>query len=221
MAAGLSLIAKADLRNAMIDPHHYQQKCIGLTGGIATGKSTVADYLKNKYRFPILDADQYAREAVLPGSPILQTLIARYGPVIASLDGSLNRALLADIIFSNDQEKAWVEAQIHPFVRARFEQEILARPEPLLILVIPLLFEANLTHLVSEVWVVTCQEPQQLERLVNRNGLSKEQAQKRQQSQWPLAQKEGLADVILDNSGDVASLLGQIDQVVSRRLKKP
>ncbi|BFM41050.1 dephospho-CoA kinase [Synechocystis sp. LKSZ1] len=193
------------------------KRLIGLTGGIATGKSTVADYLQQRYQLTLLDADHYAREAVSPLSPILQALAQRYGLVILLADGNLDRPKLGEIIFNDPQERAWVESQIHPYVRACFEQALHQLSDPTLVLVIPLLFEAGLTDWVTEIWVVTCRPEQQLQRLIQRNSLSEDQAQQRILSQLPLAKKVERADVVLDNSGDLAHLYGQIDQALGRR----
>lgn len=195
----------------------HSQRIIGLTGGIATGKTTVSDYLARTYQLPILDADIYAREAVAVGSPILKTLARRYGSDILQADGSLNRARLGAIIFNQPNEKKWVEQQIHPFVRQRFDQvRSQSSTAPTLVYAIPLLFEANLTDLVSEIWVVTCSLEQQQQRLMARNHLSKAEAQKRIQNQWPLHQKVIQADRILDNSADTAALYRQIDIALKR-----
>jgi dephospho-CoA kinase len=193
------------------------QRIIALTGGISTGKTTVTDYLARVHHLPILDADVYAREAVLPGSAILDKLYDRYSPPIRLPDGSLNRSQLGTIIFQDPQERQWVESLIHPYVRACFEREQLKLKEvPTLVMVIPLLFEANLTHLATETWVVACTEAQQLERLMQRNGLTQEEALARINSQWPLSEKCNRADVVLDNSGDREALYAQIDQHFSR-----
>ena len=194
---------------------HSSQRIIGLTGGIATGKSTVSDYLSTRHRLPILDADIYAREAVALGSPILHTLAQRYGDNILLDDGSLNRPQLGTIIFNQPREKQWVEQQIHPFVRERFNQVRRQHPaSQTLVYAIPLLFEANLTHLVSEIWVVTCSPQQQLERLMTRSSLAQAEAQARIDNQLPLSEKVAQADYVLDNSKDRSTLYQQIDQIL-------
>ncbi len=189
---------------------------IGLTGGIATGKSTVAHYLANRYQLPILDADLYAREAVATDSPILQRIFMRYGETIQNSDGTLNRQKLGDIIFSHPTEKSWLEQQIHPYVANCFQAELTKHPHEPVVCMIPLLIEAQLTDLVSEIWVVTCPPEQQLQRLQARNHLTQAQAQQRIQSQMPLAQKVAIADVVLDNSSDLATLQHQIDRAYQR-----
>jgi dephospho-CoA kinase len=184
---------------------------IGLTGGIATGKSTVAHYLATVYNLPILDADIYARDAVSFGSPILSQVVERYGKDIILNDGNLNRGKLGEVIFNLPQERHWVESLIHPYVRNCFDQAIKESSANTLILVIPLLFEANLEGLVNQIWVVSCSEQQQLERLMARNNLTAEQAAARINSQLPIAEKIARADVNLDNSSNLESLLQQID----------
>ena len=98
-------------------------RIIGLTGGIATGKSTVSDYLSSKYHLPILDADVYAKEAVAKNSPILQEIFSHFGKHLQLKDGTLNRLALGDLIFSDLEAKQWLESKIHPYVRDRFSQE--------------------------------------------------------------------------------------------------
>jgi dephospho-CoA kinase len=187
---------------------------IGLTGGIATGKSTVANYLATTYNLPILDADIYARDAVSVGSPILSQIAEKYGTEIILSDGNLNRSKLGEIIFHQPEERYWVERVIHPYVRSCFAKAINESSANTLILVIPLLFEANLENLVNQIWVVSCSPQQQQQRLIERNNLTAEQAAARINSQLPIAEKIARADVVLDNSGNLESLLQQIDKVL-------
>ncbi|NER98462.1 MAG: dephospho-CoA kinase, partial [Symploca sp. SIO1B1] len=179
------------------------KRLIGLTGGIGTGKTTVSNYLAQTYQLPVLDADIYAREAVQLGSPILEQIFERYGLEMQLPDGKLNRQRLGEIVFSNPEQMQWLEQQIHPYVRDRFQAELAKLIAPIVVLVIPLLFEAGLTNLVTEIWVVSCSAQQQLKRISQRNNLSLEQAQSRINSQLPLAEKVTRADVVLDNSSTV------------------
>jgi dephospho-CoA kinase len=187
---------------------------IGLTGGIATGKSTVANYLAKTYNLPILDADVYARDAVSIGSPLLSQIAEKYGREIILNDGNLNRAKLGEIIFNQPEERYWVERVIHPYVRNCFAKAIKESSANTLILVIPLLFEANLQSLVNQIWVVSCSPQQQQQRLIARNNLTPEQAIARINSQLPIGEKIARADVVLDNSLTLESLLKQIDIAV-------
>jgi dephospho-CoA kinase len=193
------------------------KRIIGLTGGIATGKTTVANYLVSAYNLPILDADIYARDAVAVGSPILAAIAQRYGTEILLPDGNLNRQKLGEIIFQQPEERHWLDSVIHPYVGDRFRQAINAISAPTIVLVIPLLFEAQMTNLVTEIWVVRCSKSQQLQRLMQRNYLTQEQAQARINSQLSIDKKAELADVVLDNSSTTAALIPQIDQCFSIR----
>ncbi len=187
------------------------RRIIGLTGGIATGKSTVSQYLATAYHLPVLDADIYAREAVQKNSPILSAIAQRYDCDILLPDGTLNRKKLGEIIFNNIDERHWLEQQIHPYVRDRFVEEIDKLLQQTAVLVVPLLFEAEMTDIVTEIWVVYCSKQQQLERLMQRDRLTLEQALARIDSQMPIAEKCARADVILDNSSTTEALLKQVD----------
>ena len=188
------------------------QRIIGLTGGIATGKTTVANYLEQVCQLPVFDADVYAREVVKPGSPVLERLVNRYGKDILQADETLNRAKLANIIFQDSSERQWVEQQIHPEVRSRFFQAIQQSSEKeTLVFVVPLLFEAKMTDLVTEIWVVYCNAQQQLQRLMQRNSLSFTDAQARIKAQMPIEQKCQQAETILDNSTTPEALFHQIN----------
>lgn len=190
------------------------KRIIGLTGGIATGKTTVSNYLANYYGLSILDADIYAKEAVEVDSPILQTIKQRYGDTICLNNGKLNRQKLGKIIFNNSTEKKWLESQIHPYVRQRFQEETNQSEEKVIVLDIPLLFESNLTYLVTETWVVYCPYEQQLKRLMKRNYLTQEQAIARITSQLPMKEKVKMGDIIIDNSSTLENLYQQIDKAI-------
>ncbi|MFP5273434.1 dephospho-CoA kinase [Coleofasciculus sp.] len=195
-------------------------RIIGLTGGIGTGKTTVSNYLADTYQLPILDADIYARDAVQPGSPILNRIIARYGSDVQFPDGTLNRKRLGEIVFPHPGERQWLEQQIHPYVRDRIKSQVNTLESPTVVLVIPLLFEANMTDLVTEIWVVHCPQEQQIQRIRERDRLSVEQTQSRLDSQLPLAEKVARADVVLDNSSTRKFLLQQVDQALARNGNK-
>ncbi|MGB5592502.1 MAG: dephospho-CoA kinase [Crocosphaera sp.] len=190
------------------------KRIIGLTGGIATGKTTVSRYLANIHHLPILDADIYARDAVEANSPIFQAIKQRYGENICLENGELNRQKLGEIIFNDSTEKQWLESKIHPYVRERFKQEISQYDQRILILDIPLLFESKLTHLVTETWVVYCSYEQQIQRLMARNSLTEEQAKVRIKSQLPIKEKVKIADIVLDNSSTLEALYKQINDAL-------
>jgi dephospho-CoA kinase len=198
-------------------------RLIGITGGIATGKSTVSRYLADTYQLPILDADLYAREAVEIGSPILEAIFNRYGNRVRMPDNTLDRKQLGEIIFNQLDERRWLESQIHPYVRTCFETAIAqgAAAKPIarleaktIILVIPLLFESHMTDLVTEIWLVYCSRDEQIKRLMERDKLTYEQAIARLESQLPIEEKAALADIILDNSSTKEDLYCQIDKAL-------
>lgn len=188
-----------------------ERRIIGLTGGIATGKSTVSKYLETQHHLPVLDADVYARQAVEKGGEILDAIAHRYGSKILQSDGTLDRPTLGGIIFSDLTEKKWLEQQIHPFVRAQFSKTTDTFPKKqTLVYSIPLLFEANLTSLATDIWVVYCTPAQQKARLIARNHLSERDAQSRIDAQMSLSEKCKKADCVLDNSTTKEELFRQI-----------
>ncbi len=200
--------------------NNLSRRIIGLTGGISTGKTTVSNYLAEKYNLPVLDADVYAREAVAIDSPILKDIFNRYGDKVKFPDGSLNRSALGEIIFNDDSEKLWLESQIHPIVRDRFNTRLQELKNNTIVLSIPLLFEANLTHLVTEIWVVYCDRYTQITRLQQRDRLELKQAESRIDSQLSLSTKVERADVVLDNDSDLNTLYQQIDRAIGEPLRE-
>ena len=187
------------------------QRRIGLTGGIASGKSTVGRLLEDR-GWPVLDADRYARDALAPNSASACAVVARYGAVVGDASG-LNRAELARIVFNNPVEREWLEQLVHPLVHQRFQQELQRlQNAPVVVLMVPLLFEAGLETLCSEVWLVDCEPQQQLNRLQRRNGLSEIEAQARLDAQWPLERKRPLADVVINNRGTTDALIDQVNR---------
>jgi dephospho-CoA kinase len=211
------------------------QRRIGLTGGIASGKSSVAALLASQ-GLPVLDADVHAREALAPGSAGARAVLARYGPGVAagppgamasttaeepgSEDADrmvvLDRAALGRIVFGDPAERRWLEALVHPIVRQRFNAELeRLAPAPVVVLVIPLLFETGLEALCSEVWLVDCDADQQLQRLISRDRLTEAEARARIAAQWPLERKRPLADRLLDNRGAADRLADQVAAALS------
>lgn len=210
-------------------------RLIGVTGGISSGKTTVSNYLKEKYQLPIWDADIYARQAVEIGSPILNEILDRYGSDLVLSDGNLNRPRLGEIVFNQPEERRWLEKQIHPYVRDRFAQNIKKLASkggrgsktrgpmasfdgPTAVLAVPLLFEAQMTDLVTEIWVVYLRPPKQIERLMLRDRLTREQAVARINAQMSLEDKRSHADVVLDNSSTPLALLEQVDLAIAKKV---
>lgn len=188
------------------------RRIIGLTGGIATGKTTAAHYLHHHHHLPLWDADLLAREAVAPGSPILQRIAERYGADLLDRGGSLRRDRLRAIVLGDPAERYWLEAQIHPYVRQMLTEAQEETSHPMKVFVVPLLFEAQMTDLVTEIWVVCCDRPRQEARLAQRDRLPSAQIAALIAAQWPLEKKIAAADVVLDNNGDRGDLETQIDR---------
>ena len=194
------------------------QRVIGLTGGIGMGKTTISDHLATVHKLPVLDADVFSREAVAVGSPVLDEIVDRYGTGILLPDGHLNRSRLGEIVFSSPPERLWLEQQIHPSVREQLVSGMAAlQQSPTIVLVIPLLFEARMTDLITESWVVHCPTKAQLDRLMQRDQLTLEQAQSRIASQMVIQKKLAHADRTLDNSSSLENLLEQVDQALVER----
>ena len=218
-----------------------RQRRIGLTGGIATGKSSVARLLAECHGLPVLDADGFAREALAPGSPGARAVLERYGekvrlkadePPAGQLgDGGhrpdpsadpqsnavIDRAALGRIVFADPAERRWLEALVHPLVRQRFAAELERLSEAAaVVLMVPLLLEAGLDSLCSEVWLVDCDEPQQLERLMARDQLSEAEARVRIAAQWPLARKRALVERCINNRSDPEALKDAVLKALER-----
>lgn len=207
----------------MIDRNSFTprllQRVIGLTGGVGMGKTTVSNYLAETYQIPVLDADLLAREAVEPGSSVLQKIVERYGSQILGSDQSLDRARLGEIVFSNSSERLWLEQLIHPDVRDRLQAglaDLDKQSYDTAVLVVPLLFEAKMTDLVTEIWVVYAPLARQIELIQKRDRLSLEQTRARIDSQMAIDQKIDRADVVLDNSSTLEALLAQVDAALGR-----
>ena len=187
---------------------------VGLTGGIASGKSTVADELA-RHGAIIIDADQLAREVVEPGTSGLAAIVARFGDQVLT-DGRLNRAALGKIVFSDPQARRDLESIVHPAVRRRAaELEAAASPAAVVVHVIPLLVETGQAA-NFDVCVVVDLEPEiQLARLLARTSLGRDEAESRIAAQASRTQRLAVADVVLDNSGTTAELRRQVDYLWS------
>ena len=181
------------------------QRRIGITGSIASGKTLIGDYLFQTKQWPILDADIYAHEALRPESQISKTIVSRYGDKIVQNPREshqiIDRKALAKIIFQNSLEKSWLEEIIHPFVNQRILEELeKLKSNSVIILIIPLLFEKNYTNLCSEILYIDCPRAKQFERLQRRDQLSIEEVNQRINAQWANSYKKQFADHIITNS---------------------
>lgn len=189
---------------------------IGLTGSIASGKSTVSAMLKRK-GFPIVDADEIARQVVEPGSPVLTEISQAFGQGVLQADGSLNREKLGELIFNDKEKRLQLNGIIHPAIRKemlRQKEEWLARGAQTVIMDIPLLFESKLQSLVDKIIVVSVTPEVQKERLIARNVLSEEEADARIQSQMPVKEKEKEADAVLYNNHTVEQTEEQLERLL-------
>lgn len=185
---------------------------IGLTGGIASGKSTVSNLLKELGAF-IVDTDKIARDIVNPGEGAWQEITRSFGTAILRPDGTIDRGALGDIVFRKDAERLKLEAITHP----RIKEEALAQAADaeaagyqVIVLDVPLLLEVGWEHMVDSVWVVYVDSVTQIERLMLRNKLTRQQAIDRLNAQMPLAEKLQYADTVIDNSKDVACTAKQV-----------
>ncbi len=189
---------------------------IGLTGGIASGKSTVSNMLK-EMNITVIDADVEARLAVEKGEPAYQRIVAEFGDDILLDTEEIDRVKLGSIIFHNAEKRQLLNSIVHPEVRKRMNNQVEAarvRGEQVIVLDIPLLFESKLTHMVEKTILVYVDRDIQLKRLMERNDLSMEDAEARIKSQMPLSEKVALADAIIDNNGPIAESKKQVIEVL-------
>lgn len=193
-------------------------KWIGLTGGIATGKSTVSRILVES-GCPVVDADQLAREVVAVGSPGLLKTVEEFGTDILLDDGQLDRKKLGQLIFSNPEKRARLEKIIHPLVRALAKQkrnDLERAGYSLAFYDVPLLFEKQMQSQFDIIVVVGCSAELQVKRLMEREGLTKDEADRRVQSQISISDKIKWANEVLDNSGTIENLRAQVKDLLKR-----
>lgn len=191
---------------------------IVLTGGIASGKSTVTRYLRSK-GYPVIDLDVIAHQVVQAGSPGLALLVQHFGQNILSEDGELNRAMMGQMLFTNPKVKEKVNQLLHPLIFRQMDEEIEAERlagSQLVFLDIPLFFESSSAFDYDQVWVVYVEPEVQIERLMARNQLTRQQAMDRVNSQMSLAEKAQRADQVLDNSSSPAALYATVDKLLER-----
>ncbi|HLO04893.1 MAG TPA: dephospho-CoA kinase [Symbiobacteriaceae bacterium] len=206
---------------------------VGLTGGIASGKSTVSRLLRERGA-PIVDADQIVHQLQAPGSPLVTEIAQAFGPEIIRPDGSLDRPRLGAIVFADPAKRHQLEAIVHPPVRAQIWAEVerhrqggspppggnllrgqngglLGGSPPAVILDIPLLVEGGWQERLDQVWLVWVDATTQVERLMARDGLAREGALARIGAQMPLDQKRAVADLVIDNTGTLHETEAQVD----------
>lgn len=190
-------------------------KIIGITGGIASGKSTVTEFLRQK-GFQVVDADAVVHQLQKPGGRLFQILVEHFGEKVLLENGELNRPLLASLIFSNPEEQEWSKRTQGEIIREELAalRNQFAQTEALFFMDIPLLFEQNYASWFDETWLVYVNRDVQLERLMKRDQISKEAAESRLNSQWPLERKISLSSHSLDNNGNQEQLIAQVVQLL-------
>jgi dephospho-CoA kinase len=183
---------------------------IGLTGGIASGKSTVGA-LFAALGVPVIDTDQIARDVVVPGSPLLERVIAHFGEGMLTADGALNRHALRDQVFADPSQRASLEAMMHPVIMAELQRRAAAAGGTYQILSIPLLVERNLGASVDRVLLVDCEEQLQLRRVQVRDGVTLAQARAILTAQASRAARQAVADDVIVNDGDLARVRDRVE----------
>ena len=178
---------------------------VGLTGGIASGKSTVASML-SKYENEIFDADEIAREVVIPGSQGLQKILSEFGPQVLNEDGTLSRAALATVVFNNPTRRAALEKILHPLIKTRTLEKIAQSHSDVVVYVVPLLVEAKVDYPFDLVATIEAGTEAQTKRLVENRGMTPEDAAARISAQASEAERVARADVRIDGSLNIADL---------------
>ena len=186
-------------------------KVIGLTGGIASGKSTITDFLRRQ-GYPVIDADQVVHELQAKGGKLYQVLVAEFGNVILTAEGDLDRKKLGQAVFENAELRAHLSLLQDKIIREELlaRRDALKQTEDVIFMDIPLLYEADYSGEVDEVWLVYVDKAQQLERLMKRNGFSVQDAENRLNAQLSLKEKRAKAQVLIDNSGAVEETFARV-----------
>lgn len=188
---------------------------IGITGGIGSGKSTVADLFR-KRGFHIIDADDVAREVVKPGSELLPEIVEYFGTDILNSDGSLNREKLASIVFKNKKEREYLEQILHPKIISQIIIQIEKADEKTVIIVVPLLIESGMDNLCDLVIVVVTDVETRITRIENRNQVDRDEIISRINAQISDTKRIENADIIIDNNSDMNELARQVEEVITQ-----
>lgn len=191
---------------------------IGLTGSIATGKSTVSKMFK-EWDIPVVDADQIARDVVKPGWPAYEKIVDYFGEQVLFEDRTINRKKLGEIVFQNEEERKKLNGFIHPEIRKEMLRQrdyYIQLGEQAVVLDIPLLFESELFDYVDKVLVVYVDPETQMERLMERDQSSREDAKSRIDAQIPITEKKERSDAIVDNTGTIANSQEQLEHILKK-----
>lgn len=189
---------------------------IGLTGSIATGKSTVS-LMFDDFGIPVIDADKVARQVVEPGEKAYNDIVHTFGEHIVKEDNTLDRQKLGSIVFADEEKRKKLNSIIHPEIRKKIlhdRDQLVKQGVRSVVLDIPLLYESKLTHYVDKVIVVSVDAKVQLERLMARNNFTEEEARQRISSQMPVKEKAKLADAVIDNNGTKTETYEQLEKLL-------
>ena len=195
---------------------------VGLTGGIASGKSTVSAMLR-ELGATVVDTDRIARDLTRPGSEALQAMSRLFGTGILNRDGSLRRDVVGRIVFTDPEKKRWLENLLHPLILERAEEQAaaaFAAGDRIVFFDVPLLFETGWDRWVDMVWTVYVPPEMQKDRLMQRDGFSGQEAMDRIGSQWPIGEKAGRADLVIDNSGPLSQTRCQVENAWNDLLRR-
>lgn len=185
---------------------------VGLTGGVASGKTTVAN-LFQALGASVIDTDLLAREVVAPGTPLLAEVAAHFGPGILAADGSLDRRQLRERVFADDAERRWLEERLHPAIRRLTDERCESATGPYCLVVIPLLVETGGRNRFDRVLVVDCDPDLQLARLMARDGMTREAARRMLAAQVSREERLSAADDVIRNEGDLAQVRDQVERL--------
>lgn len=189
---------------------------IGLTGGVGSGKSTVSSYMK-ELGIPVIDGDKLAREAALPGSRTMDEIRRSFGRSVFNADGTLNRARMGEVVFTNDEKREKLNSIIHPYIWNRTEQKLIEEQDKghnIVVLDMPLLLELSWQLRVEEVWIVRVPLEIQIQRVMARDGFTRQQVLERIHKQMPTGNKLNYATVVIDNSHSVEDTRKQVRQAL-------
>ena len=195
------------------------QRRIGLTGGIASGKTTITNYIRKNKKIPILDADNLSRELIKPNTYGYKRILDYFGNQIIdntnNSEKAINRKLLRNIIFKHSESKKWIEKLLHPLIKEKMIQECSQyKNNQTIVMVIPLLFEAKFEDICTEIWLVKCPRELQQKRLITRDKISEKEAYEVINLQLSFEEKRKFSDIILDNSDDQNKWINTIREIL-------
>ena len=195
------------------------QRRIGLTGGIASGKTTITNYIRKHKNIPILDADNLSRELIKPNTYGYKKILDYFGNKIIdnknNSEREINRKLLRNIIFKHSESKEWIEKLLHPLIKEKMIEECSQyKNNQIILMVIPLLFEAKFEDICTEIWLIKCPRETQKKRLIMRDKISEKEAHETINLQLSFEEKRELSDIILDNSDDQNKWINTIKKIL-------